>query len=485
MLCGFDLFQNLRRQATFFMISKSTSAPAGASALTPAPATAPVARSTLAVTPASALAATPVPASAPAARRFELLTLGDELLLGLAGNTHALFIGAQLARRGVMVRRNVTVGDDVGVIERQFAESWRAADVVITTGGLGPTCDDRTREASARVLGQKLVHDENISRAIRERFVKFGHPMTPNNLKQAQRPERAEVLHNPNGTAPGLWVAQDGKVLCMLPGPPGELRPMFTGQVLPRLARLGFITDDEAYVQMRTIGVGESLLETTLQPVFDKHGAASPGMLNVAYCAHPGAVDCRVSSPGGLLSRGQLEIIAHECAALLGGNLLCIGHDDLPQVVARQLIDGKHRLAIAEDATGGMLADSFNDVPNANQFFAGGVVCRTRESKMRLSGVPEAIFPRHGGACAEHAVAMATGIAGRLGADYALAVTGFADDPRTGGERDGPLHIGLHSPRGAWAKTVDYPGTRSAVRKRVLTAALDWLRRELPDAHAA
>jgi nicotinamide-nucleotide amidase len=431
-------------------------------------------------------------ASARPARRFELLTLGDELLLGLVGNTHALFIGAQLARRGVMVRRNITVSDDAGVIARQFAESWRDADVVITTGGLGPTCDDRTREAIARVLGQKLMHDENIARAIRERFVTFGHPMTPNNLKQAQRPERAEVLHNPNGTAPGLWVEQDGKVLCMLPGPPNELRPMFTGQVLPRLARLGFITDDEAYVQMRTIGVGESLLETTLQPVFDKHGAANPAMLNVAYCAHPGAVDCRVSSPGGLLSRGQLERIARECAALLGGDLLCIGHDGLPQVVACLLIAGKHRLAIAEDATGGMLADSFKDIPNAGQFFAGGAVCRTHESKIRLLGVPETIPPRHGGACAEHAIAMATGIAGRLGADHALAVTGFAnaEDPCTGGgseERGGPVCIGLHSPspRGAQAKTVAYLGTRSAVRERVLTTALDWLRRELLDAHEA
>lgn len=417
---------------------------------------------------------TPAETAPPAARRFELLTLGDELLLGLTANSHMLFIGAQLARRGVMVRRNITISDDADAIARQFAASWREADVVITTGGLGPTCDDRTREAIAQVLGQKLVHDDAVERAIRERFVKFGRPMTPNNLKQAQRPERAEVLHNPNGTAPGLWVEQEGKVLCMLPGPPNELHPMFTEQVLPRFARLGFIANEEAYVQMRTVGVGESLLEMKLQPIFDKHGVANPAMLNVAYCAHLGSVDCRISSPGGLLSRGKLEIIAHECAQALGEDLLCIGHDELPQIVARLLIAEKRLLAVAEDATGGILANSFNDIPEIDQFFAGGVVCRTHESKMQFLDVPEAMLLQHSSASEEHAVAMAAGIAERLGAEYALAVTGFA-----------PIHIGLHSPRGARVKTVDHPGTRFAVRERVLTAALDWLRRELLDAHAA
>ncbi|AWI08038.1 CinA family nicotinamide mononucleotide deamidase-related protein [Ereboglobus luteus] len=412
-------------------------------------------------------------------RHFELLTLGDELLLGLVGNSHVTFIGSQLARRGVMLQRNITLGDDAGAIARQFAESWRAADVVITTGGLGPTCDDRTREAVARELGQKLVHDENVERALRERFERFGMCMTANNLKQAQRPERAEILHNPNGTAPGLWVEQDGKVLCMLPGPPNELRPMFTEQVMPRLARLGFIAGEEAYVQMRTIGVGESLLETKLQPVFDSHGASDPARLSVAYCAHPGAVDCRISSPGGLLSRTQLENIACECTAQLGENLLCVGHDELPRVVARLLVANKRLLAIAEDATGGMLANCFNDIPELNHFFAGAAVCHTHESKMQLIDVPEEVLLQHDGASDEGAIAMATGAAERMGADYALAITGFEYNSRAGNEHGGPVHIGMYSPHGAWAKTVTYPGPPLALRQRALTAALDWLRREL------
>ena len=154
--------------------------------------------------------------------RYELLTLGDELLLGLTANGHLTFIGAQLGRRGVMLQRNVTITDELDAIVAQFRESWARADVVITTGGLGPTCDDRTRDGIADVLGQKLVFDPAIEQAIVDRFARFGRKMTANNLKQAYVFERGEVLPNANGTAPGLWVEQDGKVLVMLPGPPNE-----------------------------------------------------------------------------------------------------------------------------------------------------------------------------------------------------------------------------------------------------------------------
>src|SRR3954469_13434120 len=203
--------------------------------------------------------------------RYELLTLGDELLLGLTANGHLTFIGAQLGRRGVALQRNITLTDEADAIAKQFADSWSISDVVITTGGLGPTCDDRTREAVAKVLGQKLVFDPVVEKSIIERFARLGRKMTPNNLQQAYRPERAEVLVNANGTAPGLWVEQDGKVLCMLPGPPNELQPMFVDQVLPRLAKLGLLAEREAYVQIRTAAIGESMLETKLQPLFDPH----------------------------------------------------------------------------------------------------------------------------------------------------------------------------------------------------------------------
>lgn len=416
------------------------------------------------------------PPPTPPARRFELLTLGDELLLGLTANGHLTFIGAELGRRGVMLDRNVTITDEAEAIRVQFRESWARAEVIITTGGLGPTCDDRTREAIAEVLGQELVFDADIERTIIERFARMGRRMTPNNRKQAYRFSRGEVLANANGTAPGLWVEQDGRVLCMLPGPPNELQPMFREQVLPRLAALGLIRPREAYVQLRTAGIGESALETKLQPLFDRFGAA----LSVAFCAHQGQVDCRLSSPGGELDDAALQALAAECAGLLGEDFLCFGHDSLAQVCADLLRASEHTLAVAETATGGLLANAFTNICGASKFFAGGCVCYSNESKMQLLDVPEDLLSQHGAVSAEVAVAMATGAAERLGADYAIALTGFAGP--TGGTEANPvgtIYLALYSHRGVWSRRLSYPGPRPTVKVRAVNAALDWLRREL------
>lgn len=417
------------------------------------------------------------PARKPVAQlRYELLTLGDELLLGLTANAHLMFIGAQLGRRGVLLRRNVTVTDEAVRIVHQFRESWAAADVVITTGGLGPTCDDRTREALAEVLGQKLVFDAGIEQAIAERFARIGRKMTANNLKQAYRFERGEVLPNAHGTAPGLWVEQDGKVLCMLPGPPNELQPMFIEQVIPRLAERGLLAPREAYVQLRTAGIGESMLETRLQPIFDRHGEA----LNVAFCAHQGQVDCRLSSPSGALSDEQVQAIAAECEQLLGEDFVTFGHDNVAKVCADLLRAQEKTLAIAETSTGGLLAQSFAELCGVGKFLAGGVICCSNDSKMQLLDVPECLMMQHGAASAECAVALATGAAEKLGSDYALAITGFGG--KCGGAKEGAtgtIFIALYSPQGVWSKSMNFPGPRATANVRAVNMALDWLRREL------
>jgi nicotinamide-nucleotide amidase len=412
----------------------------------------------------------------PTPKRFELLTLGDELLLGLTANGHLTFIGAQLGRRGVLLARNVTVTDEAEVIARQFRESWVHADVIITTGGLGPTCDDRTREVIAQVLGQQLVFDPTIEAAIADRFNRLGRKMTPNNLKQAYRFEHGEVLPNANGTAPGLWVEQAGKVLCMLPGPPNELQPMFTEQVIPRLAERGLLLAREAYMQLRTAGIGESALETRLQPVFARHGDA----LSVAFCAHQGQVDCRISSPDGKLTLTELDDVAAECERLLGEDFMCYGYDSLAKVCADLLRAEEKTLAVAETATGGLLANAFTDICGASKFFAGGVVCYSNEAKMTLLDCPECLISQHGAVSAECAVAMATGVSETLGADYAIAITGFAGP--CGGSKENPvgtIYVALHAPHGVWSKKLSYPGPRRTVKERAVNAALDWLRREL------
>jgi nicotinamide-nucleotide amidase len=407
---------------------------------------------------------------------FELLTIGDELLLGLTANGHLTFIGAQLGARGVELRRNVTVTDDAEDIAAQFRESWARSDVVIITGGLGPTCDDRTRESVAQVLGQELVFDPGIESHILERFALIGRKMTPNNLKQAYRFERGQVLPNANGTAPGLWVEQDGKVMCMLPGPPNELQPMFTEHVIPRLAKLGLVLDRKAYVQLRTSGIGESMLETKLQPVFDRHVAG----LGIAFCAHAGHVDCRLSSPGSELGPTEIAAIAAECANVLGEDFVTFGDDSLAKVCADLLRSQDKRLAVAETATGGLLSNAFTDICGASKFFSGGCVCYSNDSKMQLLDVPECLLLQHGAVSAEAAVAMATGAAEKLGADYALSITGFAGP--CGGPNENPvgtIFVALHAPHGVWSRKLSYPGPRTTIKRRAVNAALDWLRREL------
>ncbi|MDP1579909.1 MAG: nicotinamide-nucleotide amidohydrolase family protein, partial [Candidatus Didemnitutus sp.] len=292
---------------------------------------------------------------------------------------------------------------------------------------------------------------------------------------QAYRFADGVVLPNPNGTAPGLWLEQDGKVLVMLPGPPNEMQPMFVEQVLPRLAQLGRLSDSETFIQLRTAGVGESMLETRFEPIFSRHPA-----LGIAYCAHQWQVDCRVSSPDGRYSRGQLQTIAQECAALLGDDFVGFGHDSLAKVTADMLRRNGHTLAVAESCTGGLLANSFTDLCGASKFFMGGIVSYSNDSKTLLLDCPECLLAQHGAVSAECAVAMAGGVAEQLSADYGLAITGYAGP--TGEHEDNPtgtIYIGLHSPLGDWSKKLNYSGQRTTVKLRAVTAAIDWLRREI------
>ena len=423
--------------------------------------------------------------SAPPARhappRFELLTLGDELLLGRTANGHLAFLGDQLARRGVQLAVNIVLPDNAEVIAAQVARSWARAKVVITTGGLGPTCDDRTREAVADALGQKLVHDKQLERAIAARFAKLGRKMTPNNLKQAWRPTGAEALPNPFGTAPGLWIEQDGKVLVMLPGQPNELEPMWVNEVLPRLARRKLVERAEHFIQLRTAGVGESALEERLQPLLAKYPD-----VEVAYCAHAWAVDVRLGWHGGRASAAQARQLADECRALLGDDVFTVGTDSLAEAVADLLRSDDKTLAVAESGSGGQLASVFTDLPGASKFFHGGVVCYRNGGKVIMLDIPECLLSQHGAISPEIAVAMATGAAENFVADYALSITCCAGPGACcGGKAAGTVFVGLHSPDGVWCKRLEYPGTAAAVRARAVNAALDWLRRELLRAHRA
>jgi len=407
--------------------------------------------------------------------KVDLITLGDELLLGIRENGHLQFIGSELARRGLTLRRNACCRDTREEIEQTFAEAWANADIVITTGGLGPTSDDNTREVIATCLGVPLDFAPEIKDAIEARFQRLGRTMSENNLKQCYVPRGGEILPNPFGTAPGIYLPIGGKHLFMLPGPASELKPMFENEVMSRICGQGYCSIDDTYLQIRTCGVGESALEENLRPILD----ANPDIA-VAYCAHQGIVDVRLSMETFPVDFQRLREIGDECREILGDDFVCFGHCSLAESIFNFLRAHERSLSVAESCTGGLLANAFTDIPGASKVFAGGFVCYNNDAKMEMLGVPEDILIQHGAVSAECAVAMADGAAERLGADYALSVTGFAGP--SGGTPENPvgsIFIGYHSPVGSWCVRMVYPGERTTVKIRAVNRALDVMRRKL------
>ncbi len=411
----------------------------------------------------------------PSNPKIILITLGEELLLGLTPNGHLTYIGDQLRQAGTPMHANVTISDAPGDIQEYFEEYWKRADVLITTGGLGPTVDDRTKEVIGECLGEKLVYDPSVMQAIEDRFKALGLELNENNRKQAYHFENAEVLHNPNGTAPGLWLEKDGKILAMLPGPPHEMQPMFKDQVLPRLQEKGIVQDRENYIQIRTTGIGESNLETMLQPIAEREEG-----LELAYCAHPGLVDFRMSFPNQINPYDRLSALAEECKKMLGENFLTIGNDSLVEIVSKTMRRRKLRLATVESCTGGYIANEITNIPGSSEYFVGGLTTYSSGAKEDLISVPVDLIQQHTAVSEEVAMAMATGAAERLESDYAISVTGYIG-PGGGTEKDpvGTVYIGLHSPKGTYAKRFSFRGPRVAQKRRAFNAAIDMLRREL------
>ena len=357
-----------------------------------------------------------------------------------------------------------------------FSESWKRSDLVITTGGLGPTTDDLTRESIAKALDENLVYDESIEQHIRERFKSLHREMPESNLKQCYRPENAEVLPNPYGTAPGLFLKKSGKILVMLPGPAREMRPMFEEQVVPRLQKEGIFPEIDCYIQLRTAGVGESTLAEIVEPMLnDIEG------LVVGYCAHAGMVDLRLSSlDSDILSEEKLHTLADQCREALGEDFVCFGDRTLAEVIFRELRGLNKTLAVAESCTGGLLSSQFTEIAGISKVFHGGAVCYHNDAKVQMVEVPESMLEQHGAVSEEVAIAMATGACEKFGADYGLSVTGFAGP--AGGTQllpVGSIYLGYSSPVGVWAKQLHLRGDRASNRRRATTAALDWMRRKL------
>ena len=411
----------------------------------------------------------------------EIVNTGSELMLGRVLNTHQQWLCRRLADLGHVVTRQVAIADTAGEIQDAVRAALGRADLIITTGGLGPTSDDITRELIAELLGKPLVKNPAVLAHLENFFASRGRPRPPKTDVETFVPAGAEVFLNATGTAPGLAMKipnpesaiHNPKWLVMLPGPPRELRPMFNTFVVPLLRRE---FADEIFIcrTLLTTGIGESrvqeLVEADLQPLVVRG-------LGIGYCARPGAVDVRLVAAGVPAEKlvGQAEAVVRR---ILGENIFGRDDEELEQIVVELFTQKKQTLALAESCTGGLIANRLTEVPGASAIFLGGVVSYADAAKEKFLGVRAETLAAHGAVSAAVAAEMAAGARHKFGADFALAVTGIAGPGGgTPAKPVGTVFLALASASGVEVKNFLNVWDRATFKQVTATQALEWLRR--------
>ncbi len=407
--------------------------------------------------------------------RAEILGVGTELLLGQIANTNAQWISERLAQIGVDVFRHEVVGDNAQRIVDAFTLAASRADVVIATGGLGPTQDDITRPALAVAAGLELVRDPGISEALRERFAQMGREMPETNLLQADVPEGARTIAPRRGSAPGLVVQIGDARVYALPGVPAEMREMMEGTVLPELGELVGPSGIASRV-LRCVGMAESRIAELLDDLFT--GSTNP---TVAYLAGGGEVKIRLTAKAASLGEAQelIRPLAEEVAARLGDVVFTTGDEELEQVVGRELKARGLTVACAESLTGGGLASRLSAAPGSSAFFRGSAVCYSARAKTDVLGVSQATIDGFGVVSEACAREMAAGVRRIFSADAGVATTGVAGPEPHGGEPPGRVWIALDAGDVTHARGMRLPGDREQVQRWTEEAALDLVRRFL------
>lgn len=407
--------------------------------------------------------------------RSAVVAVGDELLLGDIVNGNAAWLGAELATVGAPVVHSSMVGDDVARIVVAIRRALEDADVVLLSGGLGPTVDDLTRHAVAAVAAVPLERQPALEEALRTRFAEYGYTSLPDAvMQQADVPRGATVLDNPVGSAPGLRVELAGKLLFALPGPPHELAAVVNGGVLAELAaRSGSV------VLTRTLhcaGIGESGVADLVE-----RAITVPDGVALAYLAGGALVRVRLTTAAPTREQADavLRPLVEQAAAALGDAVFGRDTDSLAAVVVARLQAAGATLAVAESLTAGLLGATVTEVPGSSAVFRGGVQVYATDLKASLAGVPEAVLAEHGAVSAATAAALAEGVRTRLGATYGVGLTGVAGPDEQEGHPAGTLHVAMSGPDGVRARALRVPGDRLRVRAMAVTTALDLLRREL------
>ena len=406
----------------------------------------------------------------------EIIAIGSELLAPDRTDTNSLWLTERLNSIGIEVKLKTIVGDDDARLEEAIRDATRRSKVVITTGGLGPTEDDVTRKVAARALGRRLLLDETILADLRQRFLSYGYVMPQRNSRQAMVIEQAEVLPNPNGSAPGMFIEHQGVAIVLLPGPPREMRPMFEDHVLPKLAdRAGAVKVLRR--MLRVAGLGESALDEKIAPIYTRYDNPQTTILfnKSEVEIHLTARGRNEAEANALLDRlsGELE----EC---LGEAIFSFAGEKMEEIVGLKLTLGNYTVAVAESCTGGLIAQRLTDVAKSSKYFIEGAVTYSNDAKTRTLGVEPMLLMEHGAVSAAVAEAMAEGIRKHAQTDFGLAVTGIAGPG--GGSKEKPVglvYIALADEVQTKSRKLQIPGDRQLVRWRASQAALDLLRRRL------
>jgi len=406
--------------------------------------------------------------------RAEIIAIGSELLTPYRLDTNSLFLTDGLNQVGIRVVHKAVVGDSLDDMRASFRQALDRADLIVACGGLGPTDDDRTREAVADLLSRKLELNEGVLRHIQELFRRFGRVMPEINRRQAMVPEGATVIPNPRGSAPGLWIEASGHIVILLPGVPSELRAMFDQEIRPRLTRLGH--DERLFTRdLRITGLPESEVEQRVSPLY----ALYPDTETTILASPPGIqLHPRVWSRDPAQANQILDEIVKRMALALGEHLYSTEGEAMEEVVARALTENRATIAVAESCTGGLLAERLTNIPGSSVYFLGGVVCYSNELKSALVDVPAELIESKGAVSPEVALALADGIRKRTGATIGVGVTGIAGPG--GGTPEKPVglvHIGIADERGPRERRFQFPGDRERIRMHASQTALDSVRR--------
>jgi nicotinamide-nucleotide amidase len=406
--------------------------------------------------------------------KAEIIAVGSELLTPDRVDTNSLFLTARLNQLGIEVTRKTVVGDDLAPLRNAFDEAAKRVELIIASGGLGPTEDDRTRDAVADLLGRKLARDPAVMSRIEARFRQLGRRMSEVNTRQAMVPEGATVLDNDRGTAPGLWLESNGHIVILLPGPPHELKAMFSAQVEPRLARLATGVRLVAR-ELRVAGMGESDVDQRIAPIYTRHDDVQTTILTA-----PGEIQVylRAWTQDTAAAERQLQGIVESIVLALGEAVFTTIGESMEEVVARELTMHHATIATAESCTGGLLAERLTRISGSSAYFLGGVVSYSNTLKSAWVDVPGEIIESRGAVSSEVAVALADGIRRRTGATLGVGITGVAGP--TGGTPEKPVgtvHVAIADVSGSKERGVHYPGERDRIRWQASQTALDLVRR--------